>query len=61
MTADERSDLYLEWRITPTKNKALIREQYKKQFKEGMSREHWEEYLVGALNLRAIWSKGDAS
>lgn len=61
MTTEEREDLYVEWEITPTKNKAFIKEQYEQQFKGKMPQEHWEEYLVEALNLKRVWGRKSAS
>lgn len=55
MTDKQRKDLYIEWEVTSSKIKNQITEQYLEEFGEKVSAEHWEEYLVQALNLKQSW------
>ncbi|WP_163339585.1 hypothetical protein [Desulfopila sp. IMCC35008] len=55
MTDKQRKDLYIEWDVTSSKVKKQITDQYQQEFGEKMSTEHWEEYLVKALNLKQSW------
>jgi hypothetical protein len=55
MTDKQRKDLYIEWDVTSSQIKEQITDQYQKQFGEVISKEHWEEYLVTALNLKQSW------
>lgn len=55
MTDKQKEDLYIEWDVTSSRLKEQIRQQYKEQYGDGQSLEHWEEYLVDVLNLRQSW------
>lgn len=55
MTDKQRKDLYIEWDVTSSKVKQQIMSQYEKEYGSKVSNEHWEEYLVKALNLKQSW------
>lgn len=55
MTPEQRYDLAIEWRLTNYKLRQMIKEEYLRQFGEHCSQEHWEEYLIEALNIRPFW------
>lgn len=55
MTPEQRYDLAIEWRLTSNRMKEIIREEYTKQYGDNDSEEHWESYLVKALNIESFW------
>ncbi len=55
MTPEQRYDLAIEWRLTSNRMQKQIKEEYSKKFNGTYSEEHWEEYLVEALNIRPFW------
>ncbi|WP_163338145.1 hypothetical protein [Desulfopila sp. IMCC35008] len=58
MTSEQRHDLEVEWQVTSTRLKQMITEEYHKKFGSPNSNEHWEAYLVEALNLKRVWKAG---
>ena len=55
MTEKQRKDLFVEWEVTSTKIKNQLKEEYIDKFGMDPSGEHWENFLVEALNLRQSW------
>ena len=55
MTPEQRYDLAIEWRLTSNRMKDLIKEEYVKLYGSNTSDEHWEDYLVKALNIEQFW------
>lgn len=55
MTPEQRYDLAIEWRLTSNRIQQLIEEEYTEKFGPKKSEEHWEEYLVEALNIKPFW------
>lgn len=55
MTDRQREDLWIEWQVTSSRVKEQITGQYRDAYGEKLSEEHWEEFLVEALNLRQSW------
>lgn len=61
MTEKQRNDLYVEWEVTSTKIKNQLKEKYIGQYGAEPSGEHWENFLVDALNLRQSWESSGLS
>ncbi|MFV0437882.1 MAG: hypothetical protein ACK5PS_10915 [Desulfopila sp.] len=61
MTPEQRNDLAIEWRLTSNRLKEIITKEYHDRYGEITSREHWEQYLVEALNLETIWKSTNLS
>jgi len=55
MTEKQREDLHTEWKITSTKVKHMILTEYHKRYGHSQNAEHWDNYLIEALNLRQSW------
>jgi hypothetical protein len=55
MTNEQRQDLMIEWQVTSTRLKHMITEEYHQRFGNQESNEHWETYLIEALNLKRVW------
>lgn len=55
MTPEQRYDLAIEWRLTSNRMQKLIKDEYTEKFNGINSEEHWEEYLVEALNIKPFW------
>lgn len=55
MTPEQRYDLAIEWRLTSNKMKEIIKDDYQKKFGPNTTKEHWENYLVKALNIESFW------
>lgn len=55
MTAEQREDLLVEWDITSTRIKNQIITEYHQQFGNTQPIEHWELFLIDALNLQQSW------
>ena len=55
MTREQREDLYIEWEITSTETKQNLRREYREKYGDDQPVEHWEEYLVEALNVKPMW------
>ncbi len=55
MTPEQRYDLAIEWRLTSNKMQQLIKEEYAKKYGTNNPEEHWEEFLVDALNIKQFW------
>lgn len=55
MTPEQRYDLAIEWRLTSNKMKDIIKEEYRKKYGTNNTEEHWEKYLVKALNIETFW------
>lgn len=55
MTPEQRYDLAIEWRLTNYQLRQTITEEYQRKYGGEQSREHWEEYLIEALNLKSFW------
>ena len=55
MTPEQRYDLAIEWRLTSNRMKEIIREEYIKEYGTSTSEEHWENYLIKALNIEHFW------
>ena len=55
MTPEQRYDLAIEWRLTSNRMKEIIREEYLREHGNNTSEEHWENYLIKALNIEAFW------
>ena len=57
MTEEQREDLLIEWNITSTKIKDEIKQEYRNRHGSNRGIDHWEHYLVKALNLEQSWRK----
>lgn len=55
MTPEQRYDLAIEWRLTSNRMQKLIKDEYTEKYTGIHSEEHWEEYLVEALNIKPFW------
>ncbi len=55
MTPEQRYDLAIEWRLTSNRMQQIIKDEYTRKHGNQISEEHWEEYLVEALNIRPFW------
>lgn len=55
MTPEQRYDLAIEWRLTSNRLKEIIKNEYVEKYGENTSDEHWENYLVKALNIESFW------
>ena len=55
MTPEQRYDLAIEWRLTSNRMKEIIKDEYNKKYGTNTSNEHWENYLIKALNLESFW------
>jgi len=55
MTPEQRDDLAIEWRLTSKRIREIIKEEYIRKYGNDNSEEHWEEYLVKALNIEKLW------
>ena len=55
MTPEQKKDLYIEWEITSSQIKAKIKAEYEEKYGTDTSLEHWENYLIEALNVRPMW------
>jgi hypothetical protein len=55
MTPEQRYDLAIEWRLTSNRMQQIIKDEYNKKHGNQSSEEHWEEYLVEALNIKPFW------
>lgn len=55
MTPEQRYDLAIEWRLTSNRMQQIIREEYAKKHGSNNSEEHWENFLVKALNIEPFW------
>lgn len=58
MTNEQRHDLEVEWQVTSTRLKELITTEYRNLYGDKFNQEHWERYLVKALNLKQVWQTG---
>ncbi len=55
MADAQRRDLYIEWEISSTATRHRIMAEYEEQYGMEQPQEHWEEYLLEALNLAPSW------
>lgn len=55
MTPEQRYDLAIEWRLTSNRMQQLIKEEYTRKHGNNRPEEHWEEYLIEALNIKPFW------
>ena len=55
MTPEQRYDLAIEWRLTSNRMQQYIKDEYIRRYGAKQSEEHWEQYLVEALNIKPFW------
>lgn len=55
MTPEQRYDIAIEWRLTSNRMQQLIKDEYSKKYGENTTEDHWEEFLVEALNIKPFW------
>jgi hypothetical protein len=55
MTPEQRYDLAIEWRLTSNRMQQYIKEEYNRKYGPNNPEEHWEQFLVEALNIKPFW------